>query len=224
MITYNNDCIFSRRCIGNCSDNCIRYNLIKNQLKLSTLPENLWKWKLLSCSKEDEKAFQKLISIQREIYSFVKSGENLFIYSSICGNGKTSWAINLLINYVEEIWHKCGFDRKTLFVNVPKLLYDCKRNINSHVKNLDELLNDLSKVDLVVWDDIGTGTLSGYEHQIILQAIDDRLNSRKSNIFTSNITTNSIIDTLGDRLYSRVYNASYTVELFSNDHRGIKNG
>ena len=188
--------------------------------KQSNLPEALWDYKELVCHEKDLQVYNKLQTKSDAILNFIEAGNNLYIYSENCGNGKTTWAIRLMYSYFDKIWHKSCFDCKALFVSVPKFLYNCKRSISQDVKGFEELCNLISEVDLVIWDDIGEMKASDYEHQILFQYIDDRINSKKSNIYTSNKNKEQLEDVLGVRLASRIYNCSECIEFLEEDKRG----
>ena len=197
-------CWYKRICTEQCSENCIRYKLMYSLFKQSNLPEALWNYKELICHEKDLQVYKQLQAKSDAILNFIESGNNLYIYSENCGNGKTTWAIRLMYSYFDKIWHKSCFDCKALFVSVPKFLYNCKRSISQDVKGFEELCNLISEVDLVIWDDIGEMKASDYEHQILFQYIDDRINSKKSNIYTSNKNKEQLEDVLGVRLASRI--------------------
>lgn len=213
-------CWYKRICTEQCSENCIRYKLMYSLFKQSNLPEALWNYKELICHEKDLQVYKKLQAKSDAILNFIEAGNNLYIYSENCGNGKTTWAIRLMYSYFDKIWHKSCFDCKALFVSVPKFLYNCKRSISQDVKGFEELCNLISEVDLVIWDDIGEMKASDYEHQILFQYIDDRINSKKSNIYTSNKNKGQLEDVLGVRLASRIYNCSECVEFLEEDKRG----
>ena len=213
-------CWYNRVCTEQCSENCIRYKLMYSLFKQSNLPEALWNYKELVCYEKDLQVYKKLQAKSDAILNFIEAGNNLYIYSENCGNGKTTWAIRLMYSYFDKIWHKSCFDCKALFVSVPKFLYNCKRSISQDVKGFEELCNLISEVDLVIWDDIGEMKASDYEHQILFQYIDDRINSKKSNIYTSNKNKEQLEDVLGVRLASRIYNCSECIEFLEEDKRG----
>ena len=214
-------CWYKRICTEQCSENCIRYKLMYSLFKQSNLPEALWNYKELVCHEKDLQVYKKLQAKSDNILNFIEAGNNLYIYSENCGNGKTTWAIRLMYSYFDKIWHKSCFDCKALFVSVPKFLYNCKRSISQDVKGFEELCNLISEVDLVIWDDIGEMKASDYEHQILFQYIDDRINAGKSNIYTSNKSREQLEDLLGARLTSRVYNYSKVIHFVESDKRGV---
>ena len=63
--------------------------------------------------------------------------------------------------------------------------------------------------------------MTDYEHQILFQYIDDRLNAGKSNIYTSNKNREQLEELIGDRLASRVYNCSTVIKFIEEDKRGM---
>lgn len=213
-------CWYKRICTEKCTENCIRYKLMYSLFKQSRLPEAQWDYKYLVCNGADLSNFTLLKAKSESILNFIAGGNNLYIYSANCGNGKTSWAIRLMYSYFDKVWHKSCFDCKALFVSVPKFLYNCKRSISQDVKGFEELCNLINEVDLVIWDDIGEMKASDYEHQILFQYIDDRINSKKSNIYTSNKNKEQLEDVLGVRLASRIYNCSECIEFVEEDKRG----
>lgn len=216
------NCWYKRKCQNkNCTENCIRYKMMKSLFKQSQLPEAQWEYKTLNCNDEDFNSFTKLNEISTNIIDFVENGKNLYIYSHNSGNGKTSWAIRLMYSYFDKIWHKSCFDCKALFINIPKFLYNCKRSISQEVKGFEELCNLIPTVDIVIWDDIAESNATSYEHQILLQYIDDRINAGKSNIYTSNKDFGELQIAIGERLASRVYNCSVSVEFLEKDKRGV---
>ena len=213
------DCWYKKICHKKCSESCIRFICMRTLFENSRIPEYMWKNKNLECSELDRKAFEQLHAIEDNVEVFVDAGRNVLIHSEICGNGKTSWSVKIMRKYFDKIWHLSGFNCHGLFVNVPQFLYNCKRSISQNVEGFEELCNLISECDLVIWDDVATGDLTSYEHQILLQYIDDRINSGKSNIFTANGNIADLYKKLGDRLSSRIIRNSECIELREEDKR-----
>ena len=169
----------------------------------------------------DKDKFITLRNIQDNIESFVKNGKNLYIYSTMTGNGKTLWATRLAQSYFQAIWHKCDLTCKVAFVSVPKFLLELKANISKKSQYIEALCDIIDKVDLVIWDDIGTKNITEYESENLLSIIDSRITSGKSNIFTSNISPEEMFSILGGRLSSRITGLSITIELKGKDKRSL---
>ena len=165
----------------------------------------------------DLEQYSKLAGIKDNICDFIESGSNLFICSKFTGNGKTSWALKLLMKYFDEIWAGNGFRVRGLFVNVPTLLLQLK-NFSNPVS--EEYKKYLMEADLVVWDEIASTSISNYDYGNLLMFLDHRIFSDKANIFTSNATTKEELEkNVGAKLASRIWNTSVLIEFKGRDRR-----
>ena len=126
----------------------------------------------------DYDAFVKLADIQDNIEDFVECGDNLYICSKETGNGKTSWAIKLLLRYFDRIWPGNGFRVRGYFQHVPTLLNTLKDFSKTH----DWIKFRLHTADIVVWDDIASARLTDYDISQLLTFIDSRISEGKTNI------------------------------------------
>lgn len=170
---------------------------------------------------KDRQSFIRLKEIEKNIEVWVNNGNNLYIYSSICGNGKTSWSIRLIQSYLETIWYKSDLVCKALFINVPRFLIALKNNISEKDDYAIHIKENVLNADLVVWDDIAIKSATTYEMENLLSIIDYRLNNNKSNIYTSNLFGQDLNEKLGERLYSRIVNLSEVIEFIGQDKRGL---
>lgn len=75
--------------------------------------------------------------------------------------------------------------------------------------------------DVIIWDDIGTKTITSFESENLLSIIDTRINAGKSNFYTSNISGQELRESLGDRLYSRIVDLSENIEFKEADMRKL---
>lgn len=224
------DCIVKDTCNlyenENCphvNDFCMRQYKIDYLLDQSLLSDAQKSRKalLLDKNKIDEESFSILNDIKNNIVSFTKEGNNIYIYSRIPGNGKTSWAIKLIQAYIYKIWPESKLTCRTLFINVPKFLISLKASISNQSDYIDHINEYVNDADIVIWDDVGTKVATEFEHEHLLSLIDTRLLDNKSNIFTSNIVPNELSSFVGDRLASRIINTSKTIEFLGSDKRGI---
>ena len=214
------DCIFKEFCKHTCTPTCMRYLEFNYLLKSSNIPKVKQKVNRLTPDSCDVLSFEMLARIRDNIVQFVNSGRNLYIYSDVCGNGKTTWAIKLMLQYFNEIWVGNGFVRRGLFINTPTFLSTCKLTISSPDKSFDELREDLTKVDLVIFDDIASTKLSEYDYNTLLNYIDQRVLNEMSTIYTGNVKPKDMHNYLGNRLASRICNSNSTcIELKGRDMR-----
>lgn len=213
------DCIYNNVCTSNECIGCVRYIEMSALLEQSLLPLNMQKIIELYPDDVDYDKFVELKSIKGNIKSWVESGDfNLLIYSKFTGNGKTSWAVKMLLKYFDEIWAGNGLEPRGLFISVPKLLNRLK-DFSAVDYELGDLKKLITLVDLVVWDDIAAIKPSDWDNSQLLNYIDDRILSGKSNIFTANVGNQDLRSILGNRLYSRVWTNSIRIELFGRDRR-----
>ena len=171
----------------------------------------------------DEKAFTRLAMIEKDIVNLVNQGKSLYIYSRNVGNGKTSWALRLCNAYISKVWYQKEMEPIVLFISVPKFLLELKSNISNKSDYIDYISTHVTTCDLVVWDDIGSKNGTEFEVSHLLSIIDQRINSNKANIYTSNLNNDELHQFLGDRLYSRVYNYSECINIVGKDKRGVHN-
>lgn len=165
----------------------------------------------------DLEQYCRLAEIKSDIVDFVQRGDNVFICSRYTGNGKTSWALKLLLKYFDQIWPGNGFQIRGLFVNVPTLLLQLK-NFSNPIS--EEYKRNLLNVDLVVWDEIASTSITNYDYGNLLMFLDYRIMACKSNIFTSNATSvNELEKNVGSKLASRIWNTSTIIEFNGKDRR-----
>lgn len=212
----NEKCWYKEVCKNKKCDNCIRYSEMKYLMDNSGIPERRQLPSSLTCETEDRQAFMCLADIKADIEEFVRNGESLYITNNNTGNGKTSWAIKLLLKYFDCIWAGNGFNVRGYFVHVPTFLNTMKDFNNDH----GPLKLILETVDLVVWDDIAATKLSDYDMTQLLSFIDTRIYKNLSNIYTGNITTKQGLEkVLGARLASRIWVTDGVIELRGKDRR-----
>lgn len=204
-----------------CNAGCIRFMEMDYLLHMSRIPPQKRKPIELIPEEVDLESFRRLKRLKDDIVNFVNDGCSLYLYSTTTGNGKTSWAIKLLLKYFDEVWCGNGFRPRGLFINVPSFLRMVTENVTNPSPEFRELKNLIETVDLVVWDDIGATKLSDYDHKNLLSFIDQRILAEKANIYTGNLPGENLPDALGQRLASRVFYESSIIELRGQDRRGL---
>lgn len=216
------ECVYASVCTQmyrGCEEDCVRWKEMSTLLENSQLPVRQWYPKSLSPDDCDYDAFCELAEIKDNIVKFVDEGESLYLYSTTTGNGKTSWAVKLLLKYFDNVWPGNGFRPRGLFVHVPTLLLTLKNFEKKGDADILALKDSLADVDVVVWDDIASVSLSNYDYGQLIMYIDQRVFSRKCNIFTGNLGRADLDKALGSRLASRVWNASRKIQLKGPDKR-----
>lgn len=218
------NCWLKDRCNKvDCDRFCIKFFKLDYLFRNSLMTDEQRKYipLRLDADEADKEAFVQLKDIESNIKAFVEAGKNIYIYSNKPGNGKTSWALRLLSNYFYQIWPTCSLECKGLFINVPRFLLALKDNISTKSDYIAHIKENALDADLIIWDDIGTKTITSFEAEHLLSLIDARINAGKSNIYTSNLGGEDLREVLGDRLNSRVANYSLNIAFKGLDKRGV---
>ena len=204
-----------------CDSFCLRHYKMDYLVYLTTM-EGKQKYPIeLRPPSEDYKAFVKLRDIKNSIYSFVTQGKNLLIYSRYTGNGKTEWSKKLLLAWLDSIWKSSEMECRALFVSMPKFIAAMKENISKPNQYYQFVNENISNVDLVVWDELNYKDWTPFEQDYMLNIISQRLALGKSNIYTTNYDLNVIEKKLGTRLASRILGCSEKVEFKGRDQRSV---
>lgn len=225
----SNECFVKENCKKNLRGDCPECDFCLKLFKLeklysnTLLPQNKWvKMGLrIDADGTDAEQFNNLKNIQDNIVDFVSSGKSLYIHSSICGNGKTAWAIRMIQSYLNSIWITSPLTCRALFVNIPHYFLSLKDSITKQNDYINHIKSNVLDADLVVWDELGVKCLTTYEHENLLDVINTRIENNKCNIYTSNLSSNELKERIGDRLYSRIISLSTDIEFHGMDKRGI---
>jgi DNA replication protein len=216
--TDTSTCFFKNACSqNNCeARQCVRFMETDYLLGVSNLSERDRVVEKLEPQKGDETSFKVLDSIRCDVVDFVKQGGNLYVFGDV-GNGKTSWAKRILLNYFAYAWEYNGFTPQGIFINVPTYLAQVKNSFKKDDGKFDFLQEYLPIVPLVVIDDITT--VSSYDNSVLLNIIDQRYTNGVATIFTSNLSQKELTESLGKRTASRVWSTSIKVQIKGKDMR-----
>lgn len=218
---YNPECWYKSVC-EECKgeDSCFRYKEMKFLMDNSNIPVSKRYPIPLKVPAVDKEAYYRLAEIKDDIYNFVFDGKSLYITSEVVGNGKSSWALKLLMKFFEEMLGESNFEPVGVFIHVPTFLAKLKDFDNEDVQ-FEKLKKILSNVDLVVWDDIASTDISGYDLSQLMMYIDNRSMNELANIYTGNIVSrDDMVSALGLRLTSRIWGSNTeVVEFHGGDRR-----
>ena len=221
------DCWVRERCkkaVDCDGESCIKLFKINELCNLAMLTDDQRRKKKLWLDGNgiDKDAFTFLKSVEDNVEKFVNSGDNLYIYSYITGNGKTAWALRILNSYIEKIWYKSDIVCRGLFVNVPRFLISLKDNIGNYNEYYNQIKDNILDADLVVFDEIGAKVATSFETEHLLSIINARVDAKKSNIYTSNLGPEELRKAVGDRMYSRIINTSTEIMFRGTDKRSMR--
>lgn len=218
-------CSYRAKCNGKDCDQpfCIRRFKLDELYKKALMTEQQKKHVALRVDEDgtDLQEFKRLSEFLAKPVDFVQAGTNLFLHSSNCGNGKTTFAIRFIQAYLDAIWHRAELTCKALFISVPSFLQALKDAISGPNEYAAYIKQHILEADIVVWDDIAAKVGSDFELNHLLGFIDSRIALGKANIYTSNLSQREMANALGARLASRICNCSIDIELRGADKRKI---
>lgn len=189
--------------------------LVKEHIYLDSNLDASWIKKDIQLSPElvDFDAFTRLKHIHDNCGRFVKEGWKLNLYSKNVGNGKTSWAIKIMKNFIDS--YACNWGNyDCLFINVPQFIVLSKdfENPDSRVKYAD-LKSNAMNYSLVIFDEIASKQATEADMQNLFTIIDHRIITGKSCIYTSNVLPEDLKKLLGERIADRITGAERTVNI-----------
>lgn len=207
ILLENSNCWYASVCENLCEDcetTCIRFLEMGYLIEKSGIPKNRQKTPTLQAPRCDYDAYVRLDTIRKDIVNFVNSGNSIYIAGETTGNGKTTWAIKLLLKYFNEVWAGNGFRPRGLFIHVPTFLLKCK-DFNNRDEKFEELKRLIADVDIVVWDDIASTNASAYDYSQLLMYLDNRCSNGLTNIYTGNLVSREQLQVaLGSKITSRI--------------------
>lgn len=199
-------------------------------LENSYLPKYQWIEDNLK-SLDDKTAFERLSDIRADINAFLSSSlNNLVLCSDNLGNGKTSWAVKLMLAYIESKKGKLNSIEESLvtverydycvFCQSVPFLVEMKQFGNN--KRSYEMYQRLCKTHLAIIDDLGAVPMSQFDYNIIYAILEKRLFAGLPTIITTNLVDmNSAERELGPRLADRIWNNSEIIEFKNKGFRGV---
>ncbi|BAH82892.1 DNA replication protein DnaC [Candidatus Ishikawella capsulata] len=140
----------------------------------------------------------KALQMARQYSEQFETNIGSFVFSGRPGTGKNHLAAAIGTDLIMK-------GKTVIIVTVADLMSNMKDTFNN-TNNLTEerLLNDFSKVDLLVIDEIGIQTESRYEKVIINQIVDRRSSSKRPTGMLSNLDYSGMSILLGERVMDRM--------------------
>ena len=215
-----NDCPYRKTCKqrtsdGECYKMCVDFNEIDLMMHNANIPHKYVQPIVLypSC-KEDVESFEILSEIKKNIAAMVEQGFNLYIKSNQRQNGKTSWGIKILQNYIHHLIGKPGSKNRALYLDLNEYLRELKLSFDSKDKEFKETEKAMRECDLLVLDGIDEVRLSEYERNYLKIIIKNRLANNLSNIFIGRNTAGNLINAIGNDLKYYVEDNSNVISIY----------
>lgn len=206
---------------GSCSNMCPQFHEINILFENANIPKKYTQPYKLYPSKEDIGSYNSLNEIKSNILEMISYGFNIYIFSNKHQNGKTSWAIKILQNYLHCIWNMPGNRKRGLYVDVGEYLKEIKFSFNENNRDMRDFEYDLDNADLVIWDNIDENKLSEWDKGNLKQHIKKRNSNNLSNIFVGTNYDNKLSSIVGSDLKYYIQDNSIIIPLMG--ERGESN-
>lgn len=213
-----NECPYRQSCNdylsdGSCSKLCTQIHELDLLFHNANIPKRFYQPLKLYPDDIDVESYEALSVIKNNIAQLVEDGFNLYIYSPLKLNGKTSWAVKILQNYFHYILAESGTRNRGLYVDVNEYLTLLKSNFDNPDKSIKDLDKALNNVDIVIWDNMDETRLSEWERGNIKTHIKKRLADNHSNIFVGSSINNELSIKIGEDLKAYVQDNSIVISL-----------
>ena len=203
--TWNENCLLKSSCIlaqeNRCDEHCAIQPEFEYLMQTSNIPIKSRKPITLYPEDCDYETFKILAQIKSDMIKFVEDGRWLYLWSNTLGCGKSEWVCKLINTYIVMVCIGNGFRDRVWFEYVPSFLLAAKEFKS---EEREKRINNLLHRDVVVLDDIGAVKNSNYDMTVLSNIINTRYSNNKATLFTSNISPDSLYETIEPRLADRV--------------------
>ncbi len=133
------------------------------------------------------------------IPEWIKNGKGFLVYLGAPGIGKTYFCA-ALIAYVHKRFNTYRYWKERDFFS---RLRSRMEHDGDYITEIGYMMDD----DFVMIDDIGSSGINNWRSEVLFALIDFRYETGKPTVFTSNLTRDSLSNSLGPRAASRLFAA-----------------
>ncbi|TWT00129.1 ATP-binding protein [Planomicrobium sp. CPCC 101079] len=204
--------------------NCFKQKEVIIKLKSAKVPE-----KFLNCTvadfsldlyeeeeREVAKSAKHIASKFVQNYEMCKErGKGLYFYSQITGSGKSRLAISIGNDLVKRL------NISFLYIPSSNAIDELKETFGDKSEHtMLQVLDVYKKVELLIIDDLGVENNSDWSEGIFTQILEERMNSRKLTIITSNIKIEELSHIYKrGRIKSRIDYMTFPIDMPEEDIR-----
>ncbi|KAK9680647.1 IstB-like ATP binding protein [Popillia japonica] len=189
--------------------------LLKRRLSFAELPESLKDVTLETFtinayenpkSKDTaRKACEGIKYYLKNFNSLKTAGMGLYIHSNTKGSGKTRMAASVANHIMQNTTLQARFATSTRIITEIQSIWDDKTGTQS----VSKLLNDLSRISVLIIDDFGTEIHKAWVEEKFYQIINERYINNLPTIFTSNCRLEQL--KYDDRITNRIEEKTFQI-------------
>ena len=198
--------------VRECSCGLIKKDVMAKRLSFANIPDAFKEMRLSNFRKDvyRNKESSKIIEVDckavnwwmEELERMKAEGMGLYLYSNCKGSGKTRMATSIANELIYEHGMSVKFATSVQIINEIKASWDKEDGMSEH-----QLLDDLSKAEVLVIDDFGIETVRDWIVEKIYQIINQRYINKLITIFTSNLSVDEL--SYDDRITNRIREKCY---------------
>lgn len=202
-----------------CSEFCEGYVILQILYKQSNIPARYQYSQNLKICKEDSNAYTRVSNIMTDVKNWVERGNNLLLWSTTKGNGKTSLACAIANSYIRQVALTSLMEPMVYFIKSARFLEYIREQFNNPDASFKHTIELVERVPLLIIDDIGAEKPSDWVRERLLSIIDERYSNNRSIIYTSNCGISEITESLHARIGDRIRDAEQ-LNLIGQSRRG----
>ena len=132
-----------------------------------------------------------------DVSNWIKNPKDMLVFVGAPNTGKT-YVVVAIANY----FLNSGKDVK--YFNTRRFFEEIQKAIGND-KNQYEVIGNIARSEILIFDDIGASTNSEWQKEMILDLIDRRYSSNQPTIITTNFTQEILKNNLGERTSRRIH-------------------
>jgi len=137
---------------------------------------------------------------QQIIQNWIKGAPCFLTISGVPGTGKTFLSASILNYFFEK-------NVEIFYTSHRRLMQFIQTGI-AEGRSQYETLNKVAYKEILILDDLGSGTNTDWQQEMILELLDIRYSQKLKTLITSNYDRSELSDYLGNRTASRLYDAN----------------
>ncbi len=215
---------FAKKC------DCRRQVQKINRNERANLPRRFWNFDLSTYCFDERQYHQTQIRAKKIADRFIKDYPAVtggLLFQGTVGTGKTKLMCAIATMLMERYE-----DLDVYYIDWNDLVREMRSGQDSHVRDfeaINNLINRLTDVDLLLFDEIGASRVSPWVHDYIYYLINKRYNNRLVTICATNFSDSAdssgmetLTQRVGDRIRSRLFEMTEIVPVQGLDSR-LKN-
>lgn len=201
---------------------CLKERVKNSRLSFADIPEafrditvssfDLSLYKTPEGKRQAEIAKKLCSNYIKNFEQMANSGKGLYLFSNTKGSGKTRMAVSIANALIK---HK---NTPVKFTTAIRILEEIKATYSDNNKSESNLLAAISRVDVIIFDDIGTENPTPWVKEKFYSILNERLINGKVTMFTSNCKVEEL--KLESRIVNRIQKMAIPIKFPEESVRG----